>query len=162
MVLEAQRRLAFSFEAMLAYHGGGSPAGVAHAFKVMERAFALLGAQGLLQRRELEIVTAFRGPGARDAFELVTRARSDERLRYDDALARPERGLALERFTFRIGYRGEVVELQARSGFVPEEMIALARTDPLTEAQQARLAELKARTADLVMASAAESVYELL
>jgi hypothetical protein len=161
VVCERQRRLAFGYAAMLDYHGGGSPAGVAHAFKVMELAFGLLAPADPPQRREVEITTAFRGPGARDAFELVTRALSDGRLRYDDALARPERGLALERFTFRVGYRGRSVELRAREGFVPEEMIELARIEPRDATQEARLAQLKAHAAELVMGSAAASVYEL-
>jgi hypothetical protein len=57
---------------MLAQHGGGSPGGVAHAFKVLERALPLLDTAGPPERREIVIETAFGGPGARDAFELVT------------------------------------------------------------------------------------------
>jgi hypothetical protein len=34
------RRIAFSFEDILKYHGPGSPGGVAHAFKVLDTAAA--------------------------------------------------------------------------------------------------------------------------
>ena len=61
---------------------------------------------GLCERREIVVETAFGGPGARDAFELVTRAVTGDRFRVDAALARPERGRTLERFVFRLDYRG--------------------------------------------------------
>ena len=73
-VVDAGRTLSFSFEDMLRYHGGGSPGGVAHAYKVLERALPLLDPSAPCERREIVIETAFGGPGARDAFELVTRA----------------------------------------------------------------------------------------
>ena len=77
------------------YHGGRSPGGAAIAFKVLERG---LPAFGRCERREIEVETAFGGPGARDAFELVTRAVTDGRYRVDEALERPDRGRVLERF----------------------------------------------------------------
>jgi len=63
---DGARILRFSYADMLRYHGGGSPGGVAHAFKVLERALPLLDVAGTLQRRQIEIETAFGGPGARD------------------------------------------------------------------------------------------------
>ena len=41
-VAERGTVIAFSYEDMLRYHGPGSPGGVAHAFKVLERALPLL------------------------------------------------------------------------------------------------------------------------
>ena len=82
--MDAGRRLAFSFDDMLRYHGGGSPGGVAHAFKVLERALPLLDPDGPCERREIVVETAFGGPGARDAFELVTRAVTGDRYRIDE------------------------------------------------------------------------------
>ena len=38
MLVDQGRPVAFSFEDMIGYHGPGSPGGVAHAFKVLERA----------------------------------------------------------------------------------------------------------------------------
>ena len=105
-VIDRGRRIAFSFEDVMRYHGPSSPGGVAHAFKVLERALPLLAPGGLCERREIVVETAFGGPGARDAFELVTRAVTGERFRVDPALARPERGRTLERFVFRLAHRG--------------------------------------------------------
>ena len=158
-VIERGRPIAFSFDDMLRYHGGGSPGGVAHAFKVLERALPLLDPDGPCERREIVVDTAFGGPGARDAFELVTRAVTGERYRVDASLARPERGRPLERFVFRLSYRGRSVTLELREGFVTEEFIDLARTDERTPEEEQRLDILKQEMADRVMARPADEVY---
>ena len=160
-VLEGGHAIAFSFDDMLRYHGGGSPGGVAHAFKVLELALALLEPEGTPERREITIETAFGGPGARDAFELVTRAVTDDRYVIDPGLARPELGRASERFVFRLGYRSRVVTLAVREGFVTEEFIDLARKDPRTADDEEHLDALKQAMADLVMSSTAGEVYEV-
>lgn len=158
-VLEKGRTLSFSFEDLMRYHGPGSPGGVAHAFKVMERAFALLQDGGPPERREITVATAFGGPGARDAFEMVTRAVTGERYVLDPALERPERGTALERFVFRVGYRGRSVTLAVREGFVSDEFIALARKER-DAGEEARLDLLKQEMAGRVMAGPAADVYD--
>jgi hypothetical protein len=55
-------------------HGRSAIGGVAHGFKVMERALPLLVGGGLPERAGIVIDSAFGGAGARDAFEMVTRA----------------------------------------------------------------------------------------
>ena len=159
-VVERGRVIAFSFDDMLRYHGGGSPGGVAHAFKVLERALPLLDPDGPCERREIAVETAFGGPGARDAFELVTRAVTGDRLRIDESLARPERGRTLERFVFRLRYRDRSVTLALREGFVTEEFIDLARTQDRSAEQERRLDTLKLEMADRVMARPAAEVYD--
>ena len=149
--------LAFSFEDVLRFHGGRSPGGAAIAFKVLEAALPLLGR---CDRREIAIETAFGGPGARDAFELVTRAVTDGRYRVDAALARPDRGRVLERFVFRLSAPGAAVTLLLREGFVDEELVDLARAER-DEAQEARLTVLKRALAERVLARPAGEVVEL-
>src|SRR5262249_4566042 len=61
--------LTFTFEDLMRYHGPGSPGGVAHALKVLELSLPVLAPDELAERREIEVRTAFAGPGARDAFE---------------------------------------------------------------------------------------------
>ena len=161
-VLEGGHAIAFSFYDMLRYHGGGSPGGVAHAFKVLELALALLEPEGTPERREITIETAFGGPGARDAFELVTRAVTDDRYVIDPGLARPELGRASERFVFRLAYRDRTITLAVREGFVTEEFIDLARKESRTADEEDHLDALKLEMADLVMASPAGGVYEVL
>jgi hypothetical protein len=158
-VLDDGRPVTLSFAEAMAYHGGGSPGGVAHAFKVMERAFPLLDPDGPVERREITIETAFGGPGARDAFELVTRAVTGERYRVDPALARPDLGRARERFVFRLGYRGRTVTLLVREGYVTDEFMALARRDKRGPDEECRLEVLKREMAGRVMAGAASAVY---
>jgi len=158
-VSDSGRLLSFSYEDMILYHGPGSPGGVAHAFKVMERAFGLLDPDGPLERREITVATAFGGPGARDGFEMVARAVTGERYLLDPELARSERGTTLERFVFRVGYRERSVTLVVREGFVTDEFIALARKDRSPEEEQ-RLDLLKLEMSDRVMSSPAADVYD--
>jgi hypothetical protein len=154
-------RLEFSFADLMRYHGPGSPGGVAHAYKVLERALPLLAPDGVPERRAITVRTAFGGPGARDAFELVLRAVTGERYVVDLTLARPERGRAAERFVFVLGHRDREVTLAVRDGFVTDEFIDLARTDPRTPEQERRLTILKAEMAERVMAARADAVYSV-
>src|SRR5271155_6175798 len=89
LVQELGQLLEFSYTDMLCYAGPHSPAGVASAFKAMQRAFAALSGNQPPQRRSIVVRTAFDGPGARDGFEAVTRAVTDGRYTVDPALARP-------------------------------------------------------------------------
>ena len=159
VVVDQGVRLAFSFADLMRYHGPGSPGGVAHAYKVLERALPLLAPDGVPERREVTVRTAFGGPGARDGFELVLRAVTDGRYTVDPELARPERGRAAERFVFVLGHRERKVTLAVRDGFVTDEFIDLARTDRRTPEQEMRLTALKADMAERVMAAPGDAVY---
>lgn len=160
-VLDEGRLLAFSIEEMLKYSGPGSPGGVAQAFKILERALPLLDPAQPPQRREISVRTAFAGPGARDAIELVTRAATGDRYVVDPALALAHRGSTLELFVFRIDYRDTAVTLAVREGIVPDEFVPLARTDGRSQAQEERLDRLKLEMFDRVMGLAAAEVYDV-
>ncbi len=160
-VIDGGRSLSFAFEDMLKYHGANSAGGVAQAFKVMERSFAELSPGEPPERREITVETSFGGPGARDGFELVTRAVTGNRFVVDAALAHPELGRERERFVFKLGYRDQSVTLLLRDGFVPPEFIDLARTPDLDADAKARLDQLKAEMVDQVMGSRADEVYDL-
>jgi hypothetical protein len=161
VVAENGRELSFSFEEMLKYHGGGSPGGVAHAFKVLERGLPELDPEGRLERLEIHIETAFGGPGARDGFELVTRAVTQQRFTVDRSLARAEYGRARERFVFRLRYRDRAVTLTLRDGFVTDEFIALTRREARTTGEERELATMKADMASRVMSATAPAVYDV-
>ena len=160
-VVDHGQRIAFSLEDVMKYHGPGSPGGVAQAFKVLERALPLLDPDGPCERREIVVETAFEGPGARDAFEVIARAVTGGRFRIEPGLARPERGRALERFVFRLSYRGRAVTLALREGFVTDEFIDLARTPQRTADEERRLDVFKRDMADRVMARPAHEVYDV-
>jgi hypothetical protein len=160
-VVDQGNALAYTFEDLMRYHGPGSPGGVAHGLKVMERVLPLLEPGGVPERREIRVETAFAGPGARDAFEMVTRAVTEGRYVIDDALARAEQGPTRERFVFRLGYRRRSVTVLLREGYVTEEFIALARMPERTGDQESRLTVLKREMAELLLATPAAEVYDV-
>jgi hypothetical protein len=159
-VEERGRTITFTFDDMMRYHGPHSPAGVAMAFKVMRRAFAALSPDKPPDRRTIEVRTAFRGPGARDGFEAVTRAVSDGRYLVDRTLVRPDRGRLLEDFVFVVDIAGRSLTLLLRDGFVTAEFIDLARTENRTEPQERRLDELKEQLAQRVMSTAPDELFD--
>jgi hypothetical protein len=160
-VVDQAGALAYTFEDLMRYHGSDSPGGVAHALKVMERALPLLEPDGLPRRREIAVQTAFAGPGARDAFEMATRAVTEGRYVVDDALVRPELGRTRERFIFRLDYRTRSIMVVLREGYVGEEFIALARMEQRSEPQERRLTVLKHEMAQLLLATPAAEVYDV-
>jgi hypothetical protein len=153
--------LAFSFEDMLRYSGPGSPGGVALGFKTLERAFALLEPEELVERREVGIRTAFAGPGARDACELVTRGLTDGRYVVDGSLERPERGHTLRTFAFHISYAGRNVSLLLREGFVTDEFVRLAQSPELSAEELQRFTGMKQDLADRLMVENAADLFEV-
>ena len=160
-VLDHGMPLSFSFDDLMKYHGPGSPGGVAQAFKILEQALPLLDPDGPCERHEIEVRTAFGGPGARDGFELVTRAVTEERYVVDQSLGRPERGRTMERFVFELTYRERSATLIVREGIVPDEFIDLARTKGKSEEQEARFAQLKVEMVERLLALPADEVYDV-
>lgn len=161
-VLENGTELSYSFEDMLRYHGTGYPGGVAHAFKVMQRAFPLLDQGKLLERREISVITAFPGPGGRDGFEMVTRCLTDNRFFADKHL--PEGFNELQspggRYYFRLNYRGTSVAVTIRPGFVRDDFIQMARKKNRTQEEDQILAEMKLDMAHRLMAASAKETYD--
>jgi hypothetical protein len=160
IVEEAGRTIVFTFDDMMRYHGTHSPGGVAVAFKVMQRAFAVVSPDKPPERRSIRVRTAFRGPGARDGFEAVTRAVTEDRYVVDRSLVRSDRGRLLEDFVFEVTVGDRTATLVLRDGFVTEEFIDLARRENRTAAQEQRLGELKAELATKVMSSAAADLFD--
>ena len=158
-VEERGRTITFTFDDMMRFHGVHSPAGVAMAFKVMQRAFAALS-PGAPERRSIVVRTAFRGPGARDGFEAVTRAVSDGRYVVDRTLLRADRGRLLEDFVFVLEIGGRTATLLLRDGFVTDEFIDLARAENRSDTQERRLDELKAELAQRVVSTASNDVFD--
>jgi hypothetical protein len=160
LVQERGQLLEFSYTDMLCYAGPYSPAGVANAFKAMQRAFAALSPNQPPQRRSVVIRTPFQGPGARDGFEAVTRAVTDGRYTVDPKLARPDRGRLLQSFVFQISIAGRSATLLLRPGFVTAEFIDLAGKSDRNLTDEASLDQLKAQLAQRLLAAPAEDVYD--
>jgi hypothetical protein len=159
-VVDHEAFLSFRFDDMLRYAGPGSPAGVAVAYQAMRLAFPLLGSEQPIERREIAIETAFRGPGARDGFELVTRAVTESRYLVTAALEHPERGTTLEQFVFRFLCRDRTVTLLVRAGMVSDEFIAMARKPDRTPDEERHFTALKAAHAEQVLAHRPEDVFD--
>ncbi len=160
-VEERGRTITFTFEDMMRYHGPHSPAGVAMAFKVMQRAFATLSPDGPPPRRQVAVRTAFRGPGARDGFEAVTRAVTEDRYVVDRSLMRSDLGHLREDFVFEVTIGDRTAMLLLREGFVTDDFFDMARTENRTDAQEEHLDVLKAQLAQRVMSAPAADVYDL-
>ena len=160
-VRESGRELIYTIDMLTAYHGFGFPGGVAHAFKAMELALPLLDPEGPPERREILIATPFKGPGGRDAFEMVTRCVTEGRYLVDPDLMKPERGDILKGYVFNFTYRGRTVFTQIRDGHVREEFILLGRKPDRSPEEEERLAFLKQEMAERLLATKASDVYEI-
>ena len=153
--------LRFSFDDLVKYSGRSSIGGVAHGFKVLERALPLLGGGAAPDRVDITIESAFGGGGARDAFEMVTRAVTGGRFRYDADLAPDGPPSPMGQYVFRFSHRADqVVQLTLRPGLVLDEFVDLAKRGPENAAEEERLAALKQQMADLLMRLPATDVYD--
>src|SRR5690606_28679746 len=158
-VLEGGKPIVFTFEDLMRYHGHGFPGGVAHAFTAMRAAFPLLDDGNPLERRDIAVRTAFRGPGGHDALEMVTRGRSEGRQHVVAALAEPERGATLQNYVFEFSYRGTIVTVHVAEDLVRDEFIALGKQAERTEAEERRLEWLQADMAPRILALPPGAVY---
>lgn len=160
-VLDQGESISISFDDLLKYHGRSSIAGVAHAFKAMERAFPLLSPGGPPERSAITVESGFPGGGARDAFEMVTRAVTGDRYRLAPEPAGAEAPEAPGgHFYFRLGYGDAAVDLVLRPGLVPEEFLEVACRDDPTPAQAAHAQQLKEEMAARLLSLPAEEVYD--
>ena len=161
LVQELGQLLEFSYTDMLCYAGPYSPAGVAVALKVMQRAFAALSPNHPPPRRSVAIRTALVEQGARDGFESVTRAVTDGRYTVDLGLARPDRGKLLQNFVFQVSLAGRAATLLLRPGFVTAEFIELMSKVERPQAEESHFDRVKTELAQRLLATPAEDVYEL-
>jgi hypothetical protein len=161
-VADQGTELGFCFADLLRYAGPGSPASLAMAYQAMRLSFPLLGDGEPLARREVRIETAYRGPGARDGFELVTRAVTDGRYLVNTALEHPERGVTLWKFVFRVAYRDRSRTLLVRPGMVDDEFMAMARATDRTEPDDQRFNAMKLEQMRRLLAASPEDVFDVL
>ena len=160
-VLDQGTLISISFDDLLKYHGRSSIAGVAHAFKAMERALPLLSPGEPPERADISVESGFPGDGARDAFEMVTRAVTGDRYRLAPELAGahvPEAPGG--RFFFRLSYRETVVDLSLRHGLVPDEFLQLACRAAPTPAEADRAQQLKEEMAERLLSLSPDDVYD--
>ncbi len=158
--------MVFSFEDLVKYHGRQNIGGVALGFKVLQFALPTLSPNEVPQREKIEIFSAFPGSGAIDAFEMVTRAVTQDRFRLDTAFDAPG---ALEavtgHFYFRITHRGRAVAVTPRAGLIPDRFLELGRLNKAGGATDDDLIEfqgMKEALADTLLAVDAGEVFQTL
>ncbi|PWK73954.1 hypothetical protein [Aminobacter sp. AP02] len=160
-VREGGKDLTFSFDGINTFHGGGFPGGVTHGLKAMQAAFPELS-DTPLERREVTVVTAFGGPGGRDAIEMVTRALTEGRLTVDKSLGGKDVISAPPGpYVWRFTYRGKTVEVRIKPGHVREEFVTLGAKPDKTREENDRLEWLKAEMADRLLLLPARDIYDI-
>jgi hypothetical protein len=161
VVLDGGQPISISFDDILKYHGRSSIAGAAHAVKAMERAFPLLSPGQAPERYDITVESGFPGGGARDAFEMVTRAVTGDRYRLCSAPAGAEVPEAPGgHFYFRLGYHEALVDLILRPGLVPADFLDVACRENPTPAEAARAQQLKEEMAERLLHLPAHEVYD--
>ena len=161
VVRDQGQSIAISFDDLLKYHGRSSIAGVAHAFKAMERAFPLLSPGEPPERYDVTVESGFPGGGAGDAFEMVTRAVTGERYQLTSEPAPAEAPEAPGgHFYFRLGYRERLVDLVLRPGLVPDDFLEVACKEGPTAAEADRAQQLKEEMAVRLLGLPADEVYD--
>lgn len=161
-VLDGGRLHSFSFDEMLKYHGPVAPGGVAHACKVMERAFAHLCPFNPPTRRDIRIETSFGGPGARDAFEMVTRVVTGDRYTVDPEYGAPFSDVGhRNRYVFRVFHGADMVTLMLRPGLVREEFLTLGAKKDRSADENIQLSWLKDEMTARLMKLHATAVYDV-
>lgn len=159
-VLENGQPLTFDFAMLMAYHGAGFPGGVVHGLKAMQAGFAALGASPL-PRRDIHVLTAFTGPGGRDAVECVTRALTDGRYIVDRSLGGKDVISAPPGpYLWRFNLEDRTVEVTIRPGHVLPEFVSLGATQARSAEQDARLEFLKHEMAERLLPLRADEIYE--
>ena len=162
-VLDNGQPHAFTFNEMLKYHGPGSPGGVAHAYLVMRRAFARLCPEIPPTRQNIRIETCFTGPGARDGFEMVTRAVTGGRYIVDPVYGQPYPDVgSRNRYVFRVFHGDDMVELMIRPGMVREEFLELGGKQNRSNDEEIHLAWLKLEMTERLMKLHPSAVYDII
>lgn len=162
-VSEGGSVIEFSYQDLSKYHGFEFPGGVAHAYKVMERALPVLGDGADVERREVHIETAFSGPGARDSFEMVFRCVTESRFEVDLAMPAALNTIPSSSgfYYFEFRYRERRIALTVRPGQVRDEFVELGRKPDRTESEEVQLTEMKSEMANRLMQQSADAVYDV-
>lgn len=160
-VREGGRPLAYTYREAVNFHGFSLLGGLALGFQALARALPLLDPEGP-ERRALHLQTAFPGPGARDAFELVTRMVSEHRYQVvPDCAPADAPESPSGRYFFRFGYGTRQVRLSLLPEWVDPEFIALARKSGRNAGEAARLEVLKIAMADRLMGQSPEALFRV-
>lgn len=121
--------LTINFDNLVNYHGRAAICGLSVTYKVIQCGFEALVGDGAPDREKLSVLSAFPGPGARDAFELIGRVVTNGRYEVDKTIPPSEQisEAAAGSYYFRIDHGDRSVELGVKPGVVRQEFIDLKR-----------------------------------
>lgn len=118
-----------TFDDLKKFHGTRSLCGLSVGYTVLRAAWASLSDGEPLDRNDIKVETAFGGPGARDAVEMVTRAVSREAFHLvsdkkpDAHIAEAAKGA----YWYRVTAKGKAVEFGLKQNILPKEFVTLRR-----------------------------------
>ncbi len=158
--------LEIGFDDLRKFHGSASICGLTVSYVVMQAAWRELGG-GPLSRQQISVETGFPGPGARDGFEMVTRAVSREAYHIrtdvapDDRIAEAAKGA----YFFRFLTPDNSVSLGLAPSAVPDEFVPFRRhvlSGEATDSEQKAFRALQLEFSSFLQGAANREVVNVL
>jgi hypothetical protein len=138
-ISECETTIEFGFDDLVRYHGTRSICGLTVAFKIMETAWDEIWKSDPPSRENLNVASGFPGLGARDGFEMVTRAVSRDAYQIltditpDPRVAEAAKGV----YFFRLSDNQQVIEMALKPSVLPETFVPQRRKIVRGEASEA-------------------------
>ena len=171
VVRDGQESLNFAMEDLIKYHGRFNLGGVALAFRIMQESIRRLSPNQIPDRHGFEFWSGIgpRGTGVIDAFEMVTRAHTHNRLHTDLAWAADKPGEitpdGIGRYYFEVAYGGKKLGFRLLSGLIPAEFYQLTRKihdGSISAEESERLRLIKENLAQTIMAAEFAMLFEVI
>lgn len=160
-IADGDRVLRFDYRQALDFHRGNSYWGCALAFRMLQRAGALLSRERLWDRNRLYLVSGHPGPGVRDTLELITGCVSGGRLRLEGG-PREARCVADMAYRWRLDDGVRILTVQLAEGIVPPGFLQLlGKIDqaPASEADKERLEAYKRSMTESIWQMSLETAF---
>lgn len=160
-IADADQRLIFDYPQALDYHTGNAYWGCALAFRMLQRAGALLSRDKLWDRNRLLVVSGHPGPGVRDTLELVTGCVTDGRFSLEGG-PREARCVGDMAYRWQLSDGATELTLQLADGIVPPGFLQLLdKIDktPATDAEKAQLEAYKQSMTEAIWQMSLEEAF---
>lgn len=131
--------LTFHIQDVFNYHGYDAVGGVVLGFRLLQKALKLFqpSPNELIERREVSILTAFPGLGARDCFELVTRMATENRIETRPDMNCPDVVQGVKgSFYFEFRHQGQVARLSTMPGAPSPSFVQLGKASKMPDVTQ--------------------------
>lgn len=164
----------FTYEELLAHHGGAMPGGVALAFRMLQWVFDEV-LQVIPERGHCEFYSGLgeNGKGIIDTVTKVLGVAENESLRLDKEYSLDKTGPAAPgggRYYFECGCEGRLVKLAVKDGAIPEEFFRCSREmhrkrtagEKITKAETDHLQQLRIDLSKAILAADSSDLFILL